>query len=227
MPFAVVDAAEVTAIRTAAASAVATRLLAREDSTTLAILGYGAQAHRHLDAMRVVRPIDRVQVWGRDPAKAARFAADHDDINVEVRADPRSAISGADIICTVTASPTPIVAGKWLEPGQHINAVGTSFPGLREIDGEGVARSRLFVDNVDGAIAQAGEFGMARDEGLIDESHIVGVPGDIAEGRVAGRTSESDITMYKSLGLVVQDLAAAHHVYTKAVAADIGVSVDF
>ena len=218
-PFAIVDAAEITAIRTAAASAVATQLLARDDSATLAILGYGAQAYRHLDAMLCVRNFTEVRVWGRDPLKARAFCDEHQprhDAVIEPADDARSAVQGADVICTVTGSPTPIVLGDWLEPGQHINAVGTSFPGRRELDGPAVAKSRLFVDLLEGALAQAGEFQMARDDGLIDDSHILGEIGQVALGHIDGRTTAGDITLYKSLGLVVQDLAAAHHVYEKA-----------
>jgi ornithine cyclodeaminase len=182
-PFAVVDASEITAIRTAAASAMATRLLAREDASALAIMGYGAQGRQHLESMLCVR--------------------DFTDIRV------------------------PILLGDWLEPGQHINAVGTSFPGIRELDTEAVVRSRLYVDLRAGAIAQAGEFQMARDEGAIDESHILGEIGEVALGRVAGRESPSDITLYKSLGLVVQDLASAYHVYENATGRSVGVTAQF
>lgn len=229
-PFAIVDAAEITAIRTAATSGLATRLLARPDSTSLAILGYGAQAQQHITAMLCVRDFTEVRVWGRNADKAQAFCTEQTarhGVAIAAAGDAREAIDGADVICTVTGSPTPIVLGDWLTPGQHINAVGTSFPGLRELDGHAVARSRLFVDLREGAIAQAGEFQMARDEGLIDEDHILGEIGEVALGRVEGRTSAEDITLYKSLGLVVQDLAAAHYVYEKAVAQGVGVTARF
>lgn len=229
-PFAIVDAAEITAIRTAAASGLATRLLARPDTTSLAILGYGVQAQQHIAAMLCVRDFTDVRVWGRSADKAQAFcteqAARH-GVAITPFGSARAAIDGADVICTVTGSPTPIVLGDWLTPGQHINAVGTSFPGLRELDGRAVARSLLFVDLREGALAQAGEFQMARDEGLIDDDHILGEIGEVALGRVEGRTNAEDITLYKSLGLVVQDLAAAHHVYEKAVARDVGVTAKF
>ena len=229
-PFAIVDAAEITAIRTAAASAMATRLLARPESTCLAILGYGAQAGRHLDSMLCVRDFTQVRVWGRDPVKTSAFCTDQatrHGVPIEAVETVPAAIDGADVICTVTGSPTPIVLGEWITPGQHINAVGTSFPGIRELDGSAVARSRLFVDLREGALAQAGEFQMARDEGLIDDSHILGEIGQVALGQVEGRTAADEITLYKSLGLVVQDLAAAHHVYEKAVARGMGVTTPF
>ncbi len=229
-PFAIIDAAEITAIRTAAASAMATRLLARDESTSLAILGYGAQAVRHLDAMLCVRDFTQVRVWGRDPAKTLKFCAEQAaryDLPIHAVDTARAAIEGADVICTVTGSPRPIIHGDWLTPGQHINAVGTSVPGIRELDGVAVARSRLFVDLLEGALAQAGEFQMSKDEGLIDDNHILGEIGQVALGQIEGRLIADDITLYKSLGLVVQDLAAAHHIYEKAVKQDVGVTTPF
>lgn len=229
-PYAIVDASEITAIRTAAASAMATRLLSREASRTLTIMGYGAQGRQHLESMLCVRDFEQIRIWGRDEGRARDFAQRYGEqfgVTIEPVMDAREAVAGADIICTVTASPTPIVLGDWLEPGQHHNAVGTSFPGIREFDGAAVARSRLFVDLREGALAQAGEFQMARDEGLFDDSHILGEIGEVSLGAVAGRTGDDDITMYKSLGLIVQDLAAAHHVYLKAVEQGVGVTTEF
>jgi ornithine cyclodeaminase len=229
-PFAVVDASEVTAIRTAAASALATRLLARADASTLTIMGYGAQGRQHLESMLCVRDFTSVRLWGRDMGRAAAFADEFGPrfgVTVEPVADAREAVAGADVICTVTGAAAPIVLGDWLEPGQHVNAVGTSFPGRRELDGPAVARSRFFVDYAEGARAQAGEFQMARDEGAIGDDHILGEIGQVALGAVVGRRDPSDITMYKSLGLVVQDLVSAQHVGQRAAAADVGVVVDF
>ena len=221
-PFAIVDASEITAIRTAAASAVATRLLAREDSSTLTIMGYGAQGRQHLESMLCVRQFDDIRIWGRDISKARAFAQEQGaKFGVEIRAveGAQESTEGADVICTVTASPEPVLLGDWLEPGQHINAVGTSFPGLRELDAPAVARSRLIVDLREGALAQAGEFQMARDEGVIDDDHILGEVGEVALGRVEGRTDDADI--------VVQDLASAYHVYRKAEEQGVGVTSDF
>jgi ornithine cyclodeaminase len=131
------------------------------------------------------------------------------------------------VICTVTASLDPVLLGDWLEPGQHVNADGTSFPGIRELDTDAVVRSRMYVDLREGAIAQAGEFQMARDEGAIDESHILGEIDEVSLGRVVGRNSPDDITLYKSLGLVVQDLASAYHVYENATRRGVGVAAQF
>jgi len=229
-PVAVVDAAEITAIRTAAASALATRLLAREDASTLTIMGYGAQGRQHLESMLCVRAFADIRIWGRNAERAQAFADQMGPrFGVEIQAvkDAREAVSGSDVICTVTGAPEPILQGEWLVAGQHINAVGTSFPGRRELDTNAVVRSRMFVDLREGAIAQAGEFQMARDEGAIDASHILGEIGEVALGTVRGRTSPEEITLYKSLGLVVQDLAAAHYVARQASERNIGVAVDF
>lgn len=229
-PFAVVDASEITAIRTAAASAMATRLLARDDAVALAIMGYGAQGRQHLESMLCVRDFTDVRVWGRHVEKSRAFAAEMGprfDVQIQAVPDAREAVRGADVICTVTASPDPILLGDWLEPGQHINAVGTSFPGIRELDTEAVVRSCMYVDLKEGAIAQAGEFQMARDEGAIEEDHILGEIGEVALGRVPGRRSPSDITLYKSLGLVVQDLASAYRVYENATRQGVGVTAQF
>ncbi|NKB90305.1 MAG: ornithine cyclodeaminase family protein [Acidobacteria bacterium] len=229
-PYAVVDAAEITAIRTAAASALATRLLARPDTSVLTLMGYGAQGRQHLESMLCVREFDEVRIWGRDPERAANFATEWGakfGTSIIPVMDQRAAVEGADVICTVSGAPEPIVFGDWLAPGQHINAVGTSFPGRRELDGAAIARSRLFVDYEVGARAQAGEFQMARDEGAITDEHIVGEIGEVASGEVQGRLTPEDVTVYKSLGLVVQDLAAAQYVVQKAAAIDRGTLADF
>lgn len=229
-PYAVVDASEITAIRTAAASALATRVLAREDARALTIMGYGAQGRQHLEAMLCVRPFTDIRVWGRDLERAQAFAAKWGArFGVEIRAvaDARESVDGAHVICTVSASPNPILLGDWLVPGQHINAVGTSFPGIRELDTEAIVRSRLFVDLREGAIGQAGEFQMARDEGAIDENHILGEIGEVLLGTVEGRTGPDQITTYKSLGLVVQDLASAYHVWKEAESSGVGVTSEF
>ena len=229
-PFAVVDAAEITAIRTAAASALATRLLAREDVSILTIMGYGAQGRQHLESMLCVRNFTDIRVWGRDLGRATAFADELGPkfgVTVQPIAEARDAVAGADVICTVTGAPEPIIFGDWLVPGQHVNAVGTSFPGRRELDTAAVAMSRLFVDYRAGALAQAGEFQMARDEGAIGDDHILGEIGEVALGTVPGRVGSGDITLYKSLGLVVQDLVSAHHVSQRAETEGVGVVVDF
>jgi len=219
---AVIDASSITGIRTAAASGAATRALARDDARDLAIIGTGTQAITHLEAMMVVRKLRRVRVWDRHARNARAFAeresARH-RIDIEVMASAREAVVGADIICTVTAAKEPVVNGEWLAPGAHVNAVGACFPEARELDTNAVVRSRLFVDRRESALNEAGDFLIPRAEGAIGDDHIVGELGDVFGGRVPGRQSAGEITLFKSLGIAVEDLAAAHHVWNKARAA--------
>ncbi len=148
-PVALLDAASLTAIRTAAVSAVATRLLAREDAGDLALLGAGVQAHTHLEALLHVRPLRRVRVWSRDPERARRFArtaSGRHHLPVTPAATARQAVEGADLVCTLTGASEPVLEGGWLAPGAHVNAVGACTPNARELDTDAVRRSRLFVD---------------------------------------------------------------------------------
>ena len=223
---AIADASSITAIRTAAVSGVATRLLAREDAAELALLGAGVLARPHLEAMQCVRPIRRVRVWSRSGARAEAFAtrARH-DVEVVVCASAREAATGADILCTITASRTPVLEGAWLAPGTHVNAVGASLPTARELDTAAVRRARLYVDGRESALNEAGDFLIPRAEGAVDDTHIVGELGELLAGTVAGRRDASEITLFKSLGLAVEDVAAARHVYEKARASGAGTSV--
>ncbi|MFL6193085.1 MAG: ornithine cyclodeaminase family protein [Thermoanaerobaculia bacterium] len=221
-PLAVLDATAVTAIRTAAASGVATRALARPDAGDLAILGSGTQAVSHLEAMRAVRTLRRIRVWSRRPESAHRFAAAQGErlgLDVEVLPTAREAVAGADLICTVTAATEPVLMGEWIAPGAHVNAVGASTPNARELDSAAVARARMYVDRRESALAESGDFRMARDEGAIGEDHLLGELGDVLEGRVPGRRSDEEITLFKSLGIAVEDLAAGLYLYRKALAA--------
>ncbi len=227
---AAVDASSITAIRTAAVSAVATRHLARPDAGTLAILGTGVQARTHLEAMRRVRTVRQVRVWGRNPQRARDFAARQGrrhGLPVEAVAEAREAVAGADLVCTVTGSPEPVVEGAWLEAGAHVNAVGACLPTTRELDGEAVARCRLVVDRVESALHEAGDFLLARQEGKVDDGHILGELGNVILGKLAVRKSPEEITLFKSLGLAVEDLAAAHAVYRKAAETGRGARVDW
>jgi ornithine cyclodeaminase len=205
-------------------SGVATRALAREDAGDLAILGSGVQAVTHLAAMRAVRPLRRVRVWSRDRGNAERFAA-ASPIAVEVMATPRAAVAGADLICTTTAARTPILEGAWLTPGAHINAVGACFATARELDTAAVARARLIVDRRESTLAESGDFLLAKADGAIGDDHIAGELGDVLLGSVAGRRAGDELTLFKSLGIAVEDLAAAHHIYTQALATGAGASV--
>jgi ornithine cyclodeaminase len=208
-PRAFVDAGVLTGIRTAAASAAATDALARPDATRLAVLGTGEQALRHIEAIRHVRPIARVAIWGRDPEKARALAA---TTGGEAMASVAEATAGADIICTVTGAAAPILASADVADGAHVNAVGSSRAGPAEIANDLVARARFFADHREGVLAQGAEFIHARDAGLIGEDHLLGEIGEVMAGNVAGRTGDADVTLYKSLGSIVQDLAAADHV---------------
>lgn len=216
-PVCAVHAGEVTAIRTAAASAVATDALARKDSRTLAILGYGEQAATHLRAIREVRPLEMVTVWGRSPERAADFARRMEaEVRIPVRAarSAREAIAEADIVCTVTASSEPVLLGDWIRPGTHLNLVGSSYLGPVEVDGALVARSRFIADSREGCLRQGAEFVKAREAGLIGEDHLVGEIGEVLGGAVAGRRNEDEITVYKSIGHIVQDLSTAWALYS-------------
>ncbi len=216
---AVIDATEITAIRTAAVSAVATRHLAAPAAGVLAILGSGTQAQTHLEAMLCVREITRVRVWSRSPESARRFAAAESrrwDREIETAPTARDAVRDADIICTTTSASKPVLEGAWIVVGAHINAVGACLPGTRELDTDAVRQARLFVDRRESALNEAGDFLIPRAEGAIDLEHIVGELGDVVTGRVPARVSPDDRTLFKSLGLAVEDLAAAHLVFTKA-----------
>ena len=216
-PVCAVHAGEVTAIRTAAASAVATDALARKDSRTLAILGYGEQAATHLRAIREVRQLEMVTVWGRSPERAADFARRMEaEVRIPVRAagSAREAIAEADMVCTVTASPEPVLLGAWIRPGTHLNLVGSSYLGPVEVDGALVARSRFIADSREGCLRQGAEFVKAREAGLIGEDHLAGEIGEVLSGAVAGRRNDEEITVYKSIGHIVQDLSTAWALYS-------------
>lgn len=228
-PVALVDAASVTAIRTAAASGMATRALAREDAAVLAILGCGVQAHSHLEAMIAVRPIEELRVWGRSLAKAEAFVDASQGYKLKIRAvaTPQQAVRGADLICTVTGAREPVLRGDWLEDGAHINLVGAHSPHTREADTEAVARARFFAEIKAFAMKESGDILIPISEGVIGADHLLGEIGQVLTGQVAGRLDRRDITMYKSLGNVAQDLAAAHAVYEQARESGRGASVSF
>ena len=227
---AVIDASSITAIRTAAVSGLATRLLAREDAGDLAILGSGVQASAHLDAMSVVRKLRRVRVCSLSREKAVAFARHHEKalgIPIEAVAGGKEAVIGADIICTTTPSREPVLFSDWIAAGAHINAVGACFANTRELDTQAVVRSRLYVDRRESVLAESGDFLIPRSEGAIGDDHIVGEIGDILTGRVAARGSRDEITLFKSLGIAIEDLAAAHHIHARARATGKGIAVDF
>lgn len=210
-PVCVAHAGEVTAIRTAAASAVATDVLARPDARVMAVLGYGEQAETHIRAVRLVRQLSEVRVWGRSAEKAEAFAgrmAAETGLKVIACPNAEVAVADAQIICTLTSAKEPVLLDAWVASGTHLNLVGSSFAGPVEVDNDLVVRSRLIADSREGVLAQGAEFLRAKAAGLIGDHHIAGEIGEVLDGRVAGRQSADQVTAYKSLGHIVQDLAA-------------------
>lgn len=211
-PICIAHAGEITAIRTAAASAAATEALARKDATRLALLGYGEQAHTHARAISKMRKLSAITVWGRSPERVQKFAeATQAELGIPVIAAPsaRVCVVDADIVCTVSSAKEPILEGRYLRPGTHVNIVGSSYAGPTEVDHDVVTRARFFADSREGVIAQGAEFIYAKQAGLIGDDHIVGEIGQVFAGAVEGRQSAEQITAYKSLGHIVQDLTAA------------------
>lgn len=211
LPVCIADAGEITALRTAVASAVATAVLARPDARSLSVLGLGRQAAEHIAAIARVRALDRVRVWGRDLRRAEVFAAEMGRLTglaVSAVSTARAAAEDADILCTVTGAVDPILEGTWIMPGAHVNVVGSSGPSAAEIDTDLVARSRFIVDHAEHVRVHGGEFLRALTTGCIGEDHIAAEIGAVLSGAAPGRTHRDQITVYKSLGHAVQDLAA-------------------
>lgn len=221
-PLAVMDGAFITAARTAAGSALATRLLARSDAGTLAILGTGVQARAHARAVSRVRKITEIRVTGRHPEKAHNLASEiSNELKIPARAvaSAQEAAQGAGIICAATHSAEPVVCGAWLEPGMHVNSVGFNPQG-REVDGEAVAKSLVVVESRAAALAPfpsgSNDLAWAIRDGLISQEHIHAEVGELVSGARAGRTSHEQITLYKSVGVAVQDAVAAQLVLNAA-----------
>lgn len=224
------DGRLITEMRTAATSAAATRALARGDARTLALLGAGVQARSHLDALRLVRSLQQVRVWSRTAAGVQRFIAEMQPrIGVPIAActSAEEAVRGADVIVTATAAATPVLQGAWITDGAHINAVGAPRPDWRELDSDAVRRARVFVDSRAGALAESGDLLLPIQEGAIPKDHIRGEIGEVLAGTVAGRTSEREVTLFKSLGMAVEDVATAHFVYTRARERGMGQEIHF
>ena len=211
-PVCLAHAGEITAIRTAAASAVASEVLARKDARHMAILGTGEQAATHVRAIGKVRKLESISIWGRSTERA-RALAERLQAELATRVGAAStvkeAVAEADIICTVSSAPDPILKGEWVRPGTHVNVVGSSYAGPAEVDNDLVARSRFIADSREGVLNQGAEFLRAKAAGLIGDDHIVAEIGEVLAGKIAGRRSAEEITVYKSLGHVVQDLASA------------------
>ena len=216
---AIADASSITAIRTAAVSGVATKLLARPDASSLAVLGAGVLALPHVDAVRAVRPITRVMLWSRSADRAEATAGkirSERGMDVTVCSSAREAVESVDVVCTITSSRTPVLEGAWLAEGVHVNAVGASIPTARELDTAAVAGSRLFVDRRESTLNEAGDFLIPRAEGAINDDHILGELGELLTRTVVGRRNATDRTLFKSLGLAVEDVAALQHIFEKA-----------
>jgi len=228
-PLALCEAGAITAVRTAAVSALATDKLARPDAATVAILGAGTQASSHIEAMLEVREISQIRVWSRDPDKVQVFAeerAARHSVIVEPAADVASAVAGADIVCTTTSARDPVLSAEVLEPGMHINAVGASIPSWREIDADVLPLVTLFTDRRESLANEAGEYIQGLAEGFVEAGLVVPEIGDVLNGDHPGRTSETEITLFRSLGLAVEDIAAAQLVFQRAVERGVGTLVE-
>jgi ornithine cyclodeaminase/alanine dehydrogenase-like protein (mu-crystallin family) len=229
-PLAIVNASAVTAIRTAAVSAVATALLARADATELAIIGTGVQARSHLRAISAARPLTGIRVAGRDEARARRFADEmraHTAVPVLACGSVAEAVDGAGIVVTATSSAEPVLRREWLAPGAHVNAVGACVPQARELDTATMAAAALFADSRESVLAESGDFRLAEAEGAIGPEHVRAEIGEVLTGRAPGRAGDDEVTVFESLGLAVEDLAAAALAYRKAGELGAGTWVEF
>jgi len=202
-PLATMDGRLITEVRTAAVSAVATEHPARSDASVLAIIGSGVQARSHLEALKLVREFRDVRVWS--PRRAVAFAEEH---GVRAAASAEEAVRGADVVVTATTSPTPVLLGEWLSPGTHINAVGAPRPDWRELDDEVLRRAKVYVDSREAAMKESGD--------VIAAGEVFAEIGEVATGTKLGRQSEEEVTLFKSLGLAVEDVATAELVHRKA-----------
>jgi alanine dehydrogenase len=221
----IMDGRFITEARTAAVSAVSAKHLARADASKLAIIGSGVQARSHLEAIALVRELRDVRVWSRSEENRAAFAREmrpRVDAPVRATASAKEAVDGADLIVLATASREPVVRSEWIAEGAHVCAVGACRPDQREMDTELVRRGRVFVDSRTGALAEAGDIVIPLKAGAFDETHLAGELGEVAMGSIAGRTSSDEVTIFKSLGMAVEDVAAAHLAYVKAAERGLG-----
>ena len=227
---ALMNASEITAIRTAAISAVATRLLAREDAQQLAIIGAGVQARTHLAALSIVRSIKHARIACRNIEHAEKLAREVQpgfSFPIEAVRTNEKAVRNADLIVTATSSLEPVINKDWISPGAHVNAIGTHSPNSREIDGATMAAARIFTDRRESALNEAGDYLLAAKEGFVTPESILGEIGELLIGTKTGRTSASEITLFKSLGLAIEDVVSAAYLYQKAQSQNSGTWVDF
>jgi len=223
-PVGLVDGLSITAIRTGAASGLATRWLAPESADSCGIFGTGTQARIHIDAMNAVRPLKKVLVWGRSFSKAQEFATKEGKrtgLDIEAVENPEEAAQCA-LLCTTTLSPTPVLKGDWVRSGTHVNLVGAYSLETREADTKLIVGAAVYVDMLEAASNEAGDVVIPIQEGAVSEDHVVGEIGQLINGEIGGRVDAAQITVYKSLGVVAQDLFAAQHVYDKAAARNVG-----
>ena len=229
-PLAIMEAGQITAIRTAAVSGLATRILAKKNSKILAILGSGILARTHIEAMTTILNLEEIRVWSKNKINA-KILVEEQRKKYAIPFRPfdtvNEAIYNADIICTTTAAVEPILHGKYLMQGVHINAVGSSVRNTRELDGFAIKLSKLYVDKIESTINESGDFLMAKQEGTIDDNHIIGTLGEILTKQKKGRNNINDITLFKSLGLAVEDIATAFFIYDKYVKSNKGNWVEF
>lgn len=227
-PLAIMDATYVTAVRTAAASAVATKYLAREDAEVLGVLGSGVQAIAHVRALATIRRLSEIRIFS--PNAARKSAAIEAELGpraaVKIVGTPREAVANCDIVVLATSSPTPVIGGDWITPGTHLNAIGSHAPYVRELDLRTLQRSRVVCDSVAACLAEAGDFLIPNRSGEWDVSAIYGELGEIVTGKKQGREQNSTITLYKSVGLAVQDACVGALVYRKSVERRMGVEFD-
>ena len=217
-PLMLFDALEITAIRTAAASAVTTKLLSREKSSTLAVIGSGEQAKRHIEAILLVRNIKHINIWSRNEKNAKQLVntlSGEYNLHIHVKKNVQQAVEQADIICTVTSSKEPVVMGDWIAAGTHINAVGSSTPVSRELDTTAIVKSKLFTDCYESLFNEAGDFLIPKKEGAVTDKHVKAEIGEVLSGTKKGRENEDEITVFKSLGIAAEDIFSAHHIYQK------------
>ncbi|MEO7054218.1 MAG: ornithine cyclodeaminase family protein, partial [Rhizomicrobium sp.] len=229
-PLCMVECHALTRLRTAAASAVATRALSRPDSKVLTIIGNGDLAGPHIDAISAVRPIEQVIIWGRQRGKVEALVQSLPPFlnqNITITSDIRQAVGLADIVCTVTSSLEPLVHGEWLKPGQHLNLVGSSVKGPREVDDDVVARGYYIADSRPHALSQGAELCHAIEQGRVKEDHLKGEIGEVLAGTVPGRVNSEQITIYKSLGHTAQDISVANAALSRAAESDKVLAIDW
>lgn len=229
IPVAIIEGAEVTAIRTAAASGLATRLLARKDAKTHGIFGTGVQAVAHLDAIAAAIPGIETTIWGRDANKAVALAeeqAARTGLKIKVTGDPEQA-AASDVVSTVTGAPEPILRGSWVKSGTHVNLVGAHTPDTREADSDLIANASVYTDLLESLFNESGDVLIPLGERRISRDDVRGEIGDVVSGKLAARSDDDEVTVYVSLGMTAQDLFAAHAVYTKALATEAGTDIEF